>query len=105
MKSKGQEVFKKVHANPNGKGIIKGLNPQTNYRVRMRVVNGSWGAISEVSTLPPQGFTTTNCSFAKGDNKGSIMFLKSGTLYANNGIEFGVHIWEIKIIVDKNSHA
>jgi hypothetical protein len=46
MKVKGQEVFKKVRAESNGRGIIKGLNPHTNYRVRMRVINGTWGAIS-----------------------------------------------------------
>lgn len=105
MKVKGQEVFKRIKADSNGKGIINGLNPQTTYRVRMRVINGMWGSINEVTTLQSQCFITNNCSFAKGDNKGTVMFLKSGTLYAANPLEFGTHTWEIKLMVDKNSHA
>lgn len=93
IKTKGQEVFKRVKAESNGKGIIKGLNPQTTYRVRMRVIGGIWGNISEVATLPPAVFLTTNCPFAKGDNRGYVHFLKSGSLYSSNPIEFGVHIW------------
>ena len=50
MKFKGEEVFKST-TNQNGTGVIEGLNPNTKYRVRMRVVNGQWGPIQEIMTL------------------------------------------------------
>jgi hypothetical protein len=53
----------------------------------MRVLNGgNWGTIHEITTLQPNAFLTLNCPFAKSETKGSIMFLRSGTLYAVNPI-------------------
>lgn len=46
---KGQEVFKKIE-NRNGTGIINNLNPSTKYRVRMKVIGGDWGPITEIKT-------------------------------------------------------
>jgi hypothetical protein len=39
MKMKGQEIFKRIQ-NSNGYGTIEGLNPNTKYRIRMRIVEG-----------------------------------------------------------------
>ena len=46
---KGQEVFNKIE-NRNGTGIINNLNPSTKYRVRMKVIGGDWGPITEIKT-------------------------------------------------------
>ncbi len=52
---KGKEVFKKIY-NLTGKGVIHGLNPSTKYRIRMRVADGQFGQISEVTTLDSPKF-------------------------------------------------
>lgn len=84
--------------------MIEGLHPATNYRVRMRVENGNWSEVYEILTLQCQSFSVDNSNFARTDSKGTITLLRSGTLYATNGYDFGVHSWELKILVDKTAH-
>ena len=47
---KGIEVFKTV-INHNGKGIVRNLNPNMKYRIRMRVKHAQFGDVEEVTTL------------------------------------------------------
>ena len=96
MKFKGEEIFKKI-PNQNGIGIIDGLNPNTKYRVRMRVVEGEWGAISEIMTLDLPKFKIETSSFAKQMGENSVQLGKGSILYGSNEINFGVHFWIIKL--------
>jgi hypothetical protein len=96
MKIKGQEIFKQV-ANTNGYGAVEGLNSNTKYRVRMRVVEGTWGPISEITTLDIPKFNLESYIFAKSIGENSIQLVKGGAVYGSNEINFGVHRWVIKL--------
>ncbi len=52
---KGKEVFKKLE-NLTGKGLVQSLNASTKYRIRMRVSDGEFGEITEVTTLDAPKF-------------------------------------------------
>lgn len=45
--------------------MIEGLNSNTKYRVRMRVVDGQWGPVSEIVTLDIPKFNLENSLCAK----------------------------------------
>ncbi len=64
---KGVEVFKNV-INHNGRGIVEKLNPNMKYRVRMRVKQGNFGQVEEVTTLDTPKFyiESTNAYKATG---------------------------------------
>jgi hypothetical protein len=55
FKMKGKEVFKKLE-NLTGKGLVQSLNASTKYRIRMRVSDGEFGEITEVTTLDAPKF-------------------------------------------------
>lgn len=95
MKIKGQEIFKRVQ-NTNGYGIIEGLNPNTKYRVRMRVAEAIWGPVTEVTTLDIPKFNIVTSSFAKSMAENTVQLGKGGLIYGSNEIHFGVHRWVIK---------
>lgn len=67
MKMKGQQIFKKINS-CNGFGMIEGLNSNTKYRVRMRVVDGQWGPVSQIMTLDIPKFNLENSLCAKAVN-------------------------------------
>jgi hypothetical protein len=96
MRMKGQEIFKRV-LNNNGYGVIEGLNPNTKYRVRMRVAEGSWGSITEVTTLDIPKFNIASSSFAKSMAENTVQLGKGGIIYGSNEINFGIHRWVIKV--------
>lgn len=83
MKMKGQEIFKKIY-NANGYGTIEGLNPNTKYRVRMRIADGQWGPISECSTLDIPRFNLENSLCAKSIAENTIQLVKGGAVYGSN---------------------
>lgn len=80
---KGQEIFKRIH-NLNGFGCIEGLNPNTTYRIRMRVADSSWGPIQEITTLelPKFNIQTSSCAKQMGDNV--VQLGKGGLIYGSN---------------------
>ena len=83
MKIKGEEIFKRIN-NPNGFGCIDGLNPNTTYRVRMRVADGSWGQVSEITTLDIPKFNLDTSSFAKQIGDNTVQLGKGGLIYGSN---------------------
>lgn len=89
---KGQEIFKKIE-NRNGVGIINTLNPSTKYRVRMRVIGGEWGPITEVKTQESPKMLTDTTSISKHSQEAPLQILKTGTVYGSNEISFGIHSW------------
>lgn len=95
MKIKGQEIFKKI-TNQNGYGVIEGLNPNTKYRVRMRIAEGAWGPTNEIVTLDIPKFNIATSSFAKSMAENAVQLGKGGIIYGSNEINFGVHRWIIK---------
>ena len=100
---KGKQVFKKIE-NKNGIGYIQGLNPSTKYRIRMRVADGQFGEISEVTTLDSPKFNVQPSNFVKITNENSFQFLKQGTIYGTNPMVFGVHNWTIILNSQKSSY-
>jgi hypothetical protein len=96
MKMKGQEIFKKI-LNSNGYGTIEGLNPNTKYRIRMRVAEANWGPISEIHTLDVPHFNLENCPCAKSVAENTLQLGKGGAVYGSNEISFGTHRWVIKM--------
>lgn len=50
----------------------------------MRVVDGSWGPISEINTLDIPKFNLETYIFAKSIGENSIQLVKGGAVYGSN---------------------
>ena len=83
MKIKGEEIFKRI-GNNNGFGFIESLNPNTKYRVRMRVEQGNWGPVEEVATLDIPKFKNETSSCAKHMGENMVQLGRGGLIYGSN---------------------
>ena len=63
----------------------------------MRVSDGDWGPVSEITTLDIPKFNIETSSFAKQMGENMVQLGKGGLIYGSNEINFGVHRWVIKL--------
>jgi hypothetical protein len=70
----------------------------------MRVADGEFGEITEVTTLDSPKFYVEPGNIMKQTSENSFQFLKQGVIYGTNPMMSGVHYWTVILNSEKSSY-